>query len=416
MGFFGNLFSPKQEVRSVEREQIEGSYTPAFAPLNAFGNSTAMSISAVYRATEIISDTIAILPIKVKMKDGSHKDDFDSHSINYVFKNGIEKINRYNFIKLLVQSVILKGNGFAYIERGADGMVTGLRYLQNGDVTINYNRQLNKLNYTCSLVSRKAIEQEDMIHLVKNSYDGVNGVSVLSYAKRIIDTANSTENTANSFFSNGCNVTGVLTSPKILRKEQKEQIRTSWTTQALNKGVYGSMLGILDDGMTYQPIQINSRDAQMLETRQFNVQDIARFFGISPVLLGDLSHTNYSTIEAMQQQFLLHTLQPYLIMIEEEFTKKLFKEGENNLEINLDESVILRTDKTAQANYYSTLLDKGILSVNEVRKELGYSEIEGGDAHTIAYTDINQNRIDTKEEKEEKVEEDGEGKDRDKKD
>lgn len=416
MGFFGNLFNQKQEVRSVEREQIEGSYTPAFAPLNAFGNSTAMSISAVYRATEIISDTIAILPIKVKMKDGSHKDDFDSHSINYVFKNGIEKINRYNFIKLLVQSVILKGNGFAYIERSADGTVTGLRYLQNGDVVINYNRQLNKLNYTCSLVSSKAIEPEDMIHLVKNSYDGINGVSVLSYAKRIIDTANSTENTANSFFSNGCNVTGVLTSPKILRKEQKEQIRTSWTTQALNKGVYGSMLGILDDGMTYQPIQINSRDAQMLETRQFNVQDIARFFGISPVLLGDLSHTNYSTIEAMQQQFLLHTLQPYLIMIEEEFTKKLFKEGETNLEINLDENLILRTDKTAQANYYSILLDKGILSVNEVRKELGYSEIEGGDAHTIAYTDINQNRIDTKEEKEEKVEEDGEGKDRNKED
>ena len=156
--------------------------------------------------------------------------------------------------------------------------------------------------------------------------------------------------------------------------------------------------------MSYQPIQLNATDSQMLESRQYNVQDIARFFGISPVLLGDLSHNSYSTIEAVQEQFLLQTLQPYITMIEEEFTKKLFKENESDLEINLDETVILRTNKTAQASYYSTLLDKGILSINEVRKELGYSEIEGGDAHTIAYTDINQNKIDDKGEKEEKIE------------
>ena len=87
-------------------------------------------------------------------------------------------------------------------------------------------------------------------------------------------------------------------------------------------------------------------------------------------------------------------------MIEEEFTKKLFNNSESNLEINLDETVVLRTDKTAQANYYSTLLDKGILSINEVRKELGYSEIEGGDKHTISYTKIEDNIIDEKPNKE----------------
>lgn len=152
--------------------------------------------------------------------------------------------------------------------------------------------------------------------------------------------------------------------------------------------------------MSYQPIQLNATDSQMLESRQYNVQDIARFFGISPVLLGDLSHNSYSTIEAVQQQFLLHTLQPYITMIEEEFTKKLFSNSESNLEINLDETVVLRTDKTAQANYYSTLLDKGILSINEVRKELGYSEIEGGDKHTISYTKIEDNIIDEKPNKE----------------
>ena len=154
----------------------------------------------------------------------------------------------------------------------------------------------------------------------------------------------------------------------------------------------GCLLGVLQGNMNYQPIQLNSVDSQMLESRQYNVADIARFFGISPVLIGDLSHTSYNTIEAAQQEFLLHTLQPYIKMVEEEFTNKLLP-NEQNLEINLDERVLLRTDKQAQANYYKMMLESGILCVNEVRKELGYSEIEGGDKHTIAYTDISQNQI-----------------------
>ena len=131
----------------------------------------------------------------------------------------------------------------------------------------------------------------------------------------------------------------------------------------------------------------------MLESRRFNVSDIARFFGISPVLLGDLSHSNYNTIEATQNQFLLHTLQPYITMCELEFTRKLVKPSEKGIEINFDESALLKTDKTAMAQYYGNLLDKGVLCINEVRKELGYSEIEGGDKHLISYTKIEDNII-----------------------
>ena len=130
----------------------------------------------------------------------------------------------------------------------------------------------------------------------------------------------------------------------------------------------------------------------------FNVQDIARFFGISPVLLGDLSHTSYNSIEATQNQFLLHTLNPYIVMCEEEFTRKLLKPSESNLSIDLDETALLKTDKTALASYYGSLLDKGVLSINEVRKELGYNNIEGGDSHTIAYSKIEDNTIETNKE------------------
>ena len=132
----------------------------------------------------------------------------------------------------------------------------------------------------------------------------------------------------------------------------------------------------------------------MLESRQFSVTDIARFFGISPILLGDLSKTSYSTLEAVQNDFLVHTLQPYITMMENEFNRKLLKQTESNLSITLETNEILRIDKAAQSNYYSTLINSGVLSINEVRKEIGYNGIgEDGEKHIIPYTDIATNTI-----------------------
>ena len=143
--------------------------------------------------------------------------------------------------------------------------------------------------------------------------------------------------------------------------------------------------------MDYQAISVSGEDAQMLQSRQYNVADIARFFNISPVLLGDLSNAGYSTIEATNLQFLSYTLNPYIVMIEEELNRKLV--GGEDLEINLDETAILRTDKAQQASYYSTLLSMGVLSINEVRRELGLNEVEGGDNHNLAYNDVSKSNI-----------------------
>lgn len=359
---------------------------------NVNGSTSAMNISAVYRAVEIISDSCALLPIKVKINNSKHKEEVESHNVKLALENGY--LTRYNLIKLLVQSVMLRGNGFAYIERSDDGTVTGIRYLDSNDVQIVYKKETGTLYYNCSLVSNKKIEPCNMIHLVKNSYDGINGLSVISFASRTIKISNNTENSANSFFSNGCNLAGILTVQGQLTQQQRSDIRNSWN-QAYTNG--GSGLAILQGNMDYKPVQVSAEDSQLLESRQYQITDIARFFGISPVLLGDLSHSSYNTIEATQNQFLLHTLQPYIVMIEQEFTRKLFKPSESNLEVNLDETVLLKTDKTQEATYYSTLLDKGVMCVNEVRTRLGLSPIDGGDVHTIAYTDLSQNTINKKE-------------------
>lgn len=379
-----NLFK-KKEVEKRDLNYVPFSDALIFSTLR--NQYSSMNISAVFRAVEIISDSVATLPIRVKAVN--EKDEIKSHPLNLVFADKYNVMSKYNFIKLLIQSVILKGNGFAYIERSEDGSVLRLRYLESSDVQIFWDKNKEQLYYTCNVISRKRIEPINMIHLVKNSYDGINGVSVLSYAARSLKLANNTENSANSFFTNGCNLSGVLTVQGQVTDKQREQIRQSWNSAYSNGG---NGLAILQGNMEYKPIQLSAADSQLLESRLFNVQDIARFFGISPVLLGDLSHSSYATIEAAQQEFLLHTLNPYIVMIEEEFTRKLVKPSEN-LEINFDETALLKTDKKALADYYGSLLDKGVLSINEVRTELGYSEIDGGDKHTIAYSKIEDNDI-----------------------
>lgn len=391
------------EKRSVDGVQYVSNFSDALTFSPFYHNVTAMNLSAVYRATELISDSIAMLPIKVQQtdkKDG--KNEIENHPLKIVFgeKNNGNVLSKYTLIKLLVQSVILRGNGFAYIERAEDGTVKNLRFLESHDVVIKWDKYQNRLFYQVTVFNKKMnVEPIDMIHLLKNSYDGVTGLSVLSYAARTLKTANATEASAQSFFDNGCNLSGVLTVTGQLQQKQKDEIRSSWA-QAYANG--GQGLAVLQGNMSYQPIQISAKDSQMLESRQFNVQDIARFFGISPVLLGDLSHASYNTIEAVQQEFLLHTLQPYVTMIENEFNRKLLKPSERKLSIVLETNEILRTNKQAQGQYYATMLSNGILTRNEVRKELGYNPVEGGDELIIAYTKIEDNTLtDSKEENKE---------------
>ena len=397
-----------KEFFGLEKRSDGLQYVSNFSDALSFSpfihNTTAMNLSAVYRATELISDSIAVLPIKIqRMDEKNGKNEIENHPLKLIFsdKNSNNLLSKFTMMKLLVQSVILRGNGFALIKRAEDGTVTELQFLEPQEVTINYNKLKNELYYTVpKLTKTKHIEPINMIHLIKNSYDGVNGLSVLSYAARALKTANATEESAKSFFDNGMNLSGVLTVQGQLQQKQKDDIRASWA-QAYANG--GQGLAVLQGNMSYQPIQINAKDAQMIESRLFNIQDIARFFGISPVLLGDLSHASYNTIEAVQQEFLVHTLQPYVTMIENEFNRKLLKPSERKLQIILETNEILRTDKAAQSNYYSTMLSNGILSINEVRKELGYNPIEDGDKHIIPFTDLSQNSIEgNKNNKEEK--------------
>lgn len=362
-------------------------------------SNSAMSISAFYRAVDLISSSIAILPVKIFIDGVEGKTTADDHPLNMVFDDRKSKslISKFTLFKLLAQSVMLRGNGFALIERNG-GVVTSLRYLEPKDVTISYDKVKNELTYSIPYLNKR-VTPRDMLHFKLFTYDGIEGISILSNASRSVRIANSAENTSKHFYEHNTFLNGVLTVNGPLSRDQREEIKQAWNETYTQDG---TGIAVLQGNMNFQPIQMSASDSQMLESRKYTVEDIARFFGISPILLGDLSKTSYSTLEAVQQDFLVHCLQPYISMFEGELTRKLLPDNEE-LNVVLETNEILRTNKQAQASYYTALIGSGVLSINEARKELGYGGIEDGDKHIIPYTDVNQNTIgQNNEEKEDK--------------
>ena len=394
-------FGKKKEERSADVHPI--TYEDVYGVSGGFSifkqhNSFALSLSAVYSAVELISNSIALLPIQVKFKDDKGEAQINNdHELNIAFNNN--DMSKYMIIKMMVADMLLFGNGYALIERSG-GHVTGIRYLEANDVQVQWDKYKKKLYYTCNLVPDKVIQPENILHIYKNSRDGHTGVGVLKYAARTIDLANYTENSSLDFFAKGLNVTGIIHAKQPMDKRQAQQALHSIEGNINADKAYYKFLPFDID---FQPLTQNAKDAQMIETRLFNVSEIARFFNISPVLLQDLSKSSYSTVEAANLQFLTQTLLPYISIIESEFNRKLV--GEENIFIDLDEREFLRTDSQSTANYYVTLVNAGILSRNEVREQLGYNKVDGADELAIPYTNTEQNTFGEKSEQEEKPEE-----------
>ena len=369
--------------------------TPSVQPVNTgllfgnlFQNGNSLTLSAVYRCVELISDSVAILPIDIETKDGKY---LPNHQLYQVFDNRDNLLDKYTFIKMLIQSVLLKGNSYCYIYRNQDGSVKSLRFLESGDVTINYNKETGKLYYTAPLISKKQIESVNMIHLKKFSYDGVNGISVLSFASNSVKNSKNTEQSASDFFSNGRNLSGILKVNSPLTPQQTKDIKKAWSETYTNNG---QGIAVLQGNMDFQPISVNSADAQMIESRHFNVTDICRWFGVNPILLGEEGGSQYGVVESLQREFVLHTLLPYVKMIEEEFNRKLLKLSEiNDINIKFDIEFLLKANKKEEAEYLVALSNNGLLTPNECRLQLGYQPIEGGDELHIAFSDVNQNKI-----------------------
>lgn len=359
---------------TIDTDELNGYSLPTALGFNSTKNTTRsiLNLSAGFAAIDLISNKIASIPIVVKTKDGDEVE----HSFDHVFDTTI--CGKFITIKQMVWDTLVSGNGLAYIKRDKNGIAKELIYVPTGSFTICYNQQAQQLYYLIPMLSDKKVEPINVIHILKNSIDGVNGKSIPWYARKTVNLATAAENAAFNFFDSGCAISGILKSNKPLSTQQKTDIKMSWN-QAHVQGE-PSGLAVLGNDLDFQEIGSNSAESQLLESRKYSVREIARFLGIPPELIGDEVNKSYNSLAQAVDALITFTLMPFIQIIEDEFNRKCLLPSERRIyHIDFKEEDLRMPDETSQAQSLNSLVAGGIMTPNEARKILGLPEVDGGD-------------------------------------
>lgn len=378
------------DIRKASKKEIQDVVSTNYGGgLFLQSRENAMLLSTVYRCVDVISDSIAQLPLETfKVDSDGFKRPFMDHPVYSILnEEPNEDMTRYTFFKTMVASVLLKGNAYAYIERDSRGNAIQLIYLpfhSVGIVWIVDTKGVKRKRYKV-VGFRDLIQPKDMIHVLNFSYDGIIGVSTLTHARQTLSISTDSEEKAAGFLKGAGGISGVLTIEGTrVNKEQKEQNYREWNDRIRNSP--GGIV-IFEQNQKFQTITINPKDAQLLESRQFNVVDVCRFFSVSPVKAFDLSNSSYATVEATQLAFLTDTVAPMLTKIEQELQRKVFLPSEKRqVKAEFNTSGFLRADKAAQATYLQTMFNIGAMTPNEVRRENNLPKVEYGDS---AFVQVN---------------------------
>lgn len=376
------LFSRKQPVtlepeeRSKEQENVFG-LALNFNGYTTYKTSQALALSAVYRCVEVITNGVASLPVKLYRIDGSGYKHELTDDLSYILgKKPNKKMNAFTFYKLIVKDILMNGNAYALIIREG-GKVTALQYVPAG--LVSPIDRIDRIEYMVTGI-KGVVRQEDILHFMNFTDNGIIGISVLTHARRVLGIADAGDKSAENFYKSGGCTSGFLKFEGPSSGKQREEILSAWNqaTGGPNNGPNG--IAVLPANVNYTQLSVDPADAQLLESREFSVVEICRFFGVHPNMCFDLTHASYNNSEMAELEFLNDTLRPILTKIEMEMEIKLFNKDDKK-DIKFDVNELLRTDKKSQAEYFTKLFNLGVLSPNDIRKELDMDEVEGGDIH-----------------------------------
>tara|TARA_R110002020_G_scaffold231993_2_gene443384 strand:+ start:316 stop:1515 length:1200 start_codon:yes stop_codon:yes gene_type:complete len=357
----------------------------------AINQNTALTFSAVFAAVRILSESIASLPVNLYKKtiDGTRSIQNANPLQALISVEPNQMMTSYNFFNAMVSNLVLQGNAYAFISRNGTGRPEALHILDPQNVKILYHE--NEVFYEIKKVELP-VPATEILHFTGLSFDGIKGKSPIEVQRDTLSLAVSANKYGGQFFTNAATPKGVLQHPGKITKEAADRLRSSWNQSY--GGVYNAhKTAVLEEGMTFKTIQMNPQDVDFLNTRKFQVNEIARIFRIPPHLLADLERATFSNIEAQQIDFVVHTIRPYLVNIEQEMNKKLLRETEKKDHyVKFSIQGLLRGDSEARSKYYQTLNQIGVLSINEIRAFEDMNPVADGDTHyyPLNFAPINQ--------------------------
>lgn len=388
MGIFNKL--TRSATVPMDRENINTGNVLNIE-FNGFSKSNrdiALKLSALYSGTNLISETIASLPIyKYKIEEDGSKIKVNE-KINYLLNrscNGF--IASFDMKDTLIKSAVLEGNGFILIIRNNNFEIEKLIPLKKSEVEL---RQINGTDEYMYKITKDGYTGEyqyyEVINLALNSEDGINGKGILEIGRETIGVGNAQAKFIGATLTNGSYMKGLLTVPNDLSVEQREDLSQKIKT-FFSGGNSGRVL-VLPEDLKYQNISLSPADVELLKMQEFNISEIARLLKISPHMIGGAEKSgNYGNLEQSNLQFLQYTLLPYIRRIEEICNMQLLSEQEKesgNYFFEFNISNLLRTNRMDEINYYARALDAGIYSINEVRTKLNENKVEGLDLHTLS--------------------------------
>ena len=363
----------------------------AGAKVNEF---TAMQTTAVYACVRILAESIAGLPLHLYEYRGNGKERVPGHPLYFLLHDSPNpEMTSFIFRETAMIHLLLWGNSYAQILRDGRGRVMGLYPLlpnrmsvgrdESGEIVYTYT-PMSESNPHLKGQRQITLRREDVLHIPGLGFDGLVGYSPIAMAKNAIGIALATEEYGAAFFKNGARPGGVLEHPGVLKDPSK--LRESW------HAVYGGTMNtgriaVLEEGVKYQQIAIPPEEAQFLETRKFQIDEIARLYRVPPHMIGDLEKSSFNNIEQQSLEFVKYTLNPWVVRWEQSLQKALLTDKERKeYFIRFKVDGLLRGDYKSRMEGYAIGRQNGWLSANDIRSLEDMNPIEsaeGGDLYLI---------------------------------
>ena len=384
-----NPFSGLFRARDKPQDSVSA------APVFYFGTSgsgksvtvqSAIQLSTVYACVRVISETIASLPLGIyeTVNDGNEKAT-DHPLYRLLHDEPNSEMTSFVFREVMLAHLLLYGNSYSQIIRSGKNQVIGLYPLLPDHMDVDRDSKGN-LTYTYTTSDGKTVvmKPRDVLHIPGLGFDGVMGYSPIALEKNAIGLGIASEEYGSKFFSNGARPSGILTHPNTVKNPKA--LRESWNS-AYGGSSNSNRVAILEEGMKFEPIAIPNNEAQFLETRKFQVDEICRIFRVPPHLVGNLEHATFSNIEHQSIDFAVHTIRPWLVRIEQAMNRALLSEQEKGrffVQFNIDG--LMRGDYKSRMEGYAIGRQNGWLSANDIRALENQNPIpadQGGDAYLV---------------------------------
>ena len=394
MGIFSGLFRSRDKPQNRTTGSAYSFFFGSSSAGKRVNERSAMQMTAVYSCVRILAEAVAGLPLHLyRYKEDGGKEKAIDHPLYLLLHDEPNpEMSSFVFRETLMTHLLLWGNAYAQIIRNGKGEVIALYPLMPDRMTVDRDRD-GKLYYEYTVSTDDAptvkgtvvrLKPSDVLHIPGLGFDGLVGYSPIAMAKNAIGMAIACEEYGAKFFANGAAPGGVLEHPGTIKDPGR--VRESWQSTFGGSG-NANKIAVLEEGMKYTPIGISPEQAQFLETRKFQINEIARIFRVPPHMVGDLEKSSFSNIEQQSLEFVKYTLEPWLVRWEQSIQRTLLSpEEKKQYFAKFNVEGLLRGDYASRMTGYATARQNGWMSANDIRELENMDRIpaeEGGDLYLI---------------------------------